>query len=183
MESKATSGARGPRTIRTSTRRSLVSFGLALGVTTMLSSCVLPAARPQASEPPAEPGISREAAAELLNAVPGLKLSEVGSHISGLSTEAVVEVYIDDDASILAEGVLDYVLRVGWATELPDEPNQISVKVVNGGTLLDLQDEANTIAGVDQTAFPRLFSVHLNPAEYLGGWPGAVPTPPTPPAV
>jgi len=152
---------------------------MALGVATMLSSCFLPAARPQASEPSAEPGISREAAAELLDAVPGLKLSSVGSLISGLSTEAVVEVYLDDDASILADGVLDYVLRVGWATKLPDEPDQISLSVVNGGTLLDLQEEANAIAGVDQEAYPLLHSVHLNPAHYLGAWPGAVPAPPT----
>ena len=144
----------------------------------MLSSCFLPAARPQASEPPAEPGISREAAGELLDAVPGLRLSSVGSHISGLSTQVVVEVYVDDDAAILAEGVLDYVLRVGWATEVPSEPNQISLEVWKGGTMLDLQDEANAIAGVDQEAYPRLYSVHLNPAEYLGEWPGAVPTPP-----
>ena len=183
MESTATSGARGPRTIRTATRRSLVALGLALGVATMLSSCFLPTARPRAAEPPAEPGISREAAGELLNAVPGLRLSSVGSHISGLSYEVVVEVYVDDEASILAEGVLDYVLRVGWATEVPNEPNQISLDVWKDGTRVDLQDEANLIAGVDQEAFPLLSSVHLNPAEYLGDWPGAVPTPPTPPAV
>jgi len=183
MESKATWGARGPRTIRTATRRSLVALGLALGVATMLSSCFLPTARPRAAEPPAEPGISREAAGELLNAVPGLRLSSVGSHISGLSTEAVVEVYIDDEAAILAPGVLDYVLRVGWATEVSNEPNQISLTVRHNGTTLDLQDEGNAIAGVDQPATSGLYSVHLNPAEYLGDWPGAVPTPPTPPAV
>ena len=179
MESTATSGARGPRTIRTATRRSLVALGLALGVATMLSSCFLPTARPRAAEPPAEPGISREAAGELLNAVPGLRLSSVGSHISGLSTEAVVEVYVDDDASILAPGVLDYVLRVGWATEVSNEPTILSLTVRNNGTTLDLQSQAQELTGGAnlESAIPA--SAYLDaPAEYLGDWPGAVPTPP-----
>jgi hypothetical protein len=158
--------------------RSLAALGMAVGMATMLSACFLPAVAPKASEPPAEPGISREAAGELLNAVPGLRLSSVGSRISGLSTEAIVEVYIDDDAAILAPGVLEYVLRVGWATAVPNEPDQISVEVWNGATMLDLQDEANAIAGVDQIAYPTRYSVHLNPAKYLGAWPGAVPAPP-----
>lgn len=158
--------------------RALVALGLTLGLATALSACSLPTKTPQASEPPAEPGISREAAAELLNAVPGLRDGDVGSVISGLSTEMLVEVSLDDEASILAPGVLDYVLRVGWATAVDGEPSQITLSVWNNGTLLDLQDEANTLVGVDQPAYPLGGSVHLNPADYLGDWPGAVPTPP-----
>jgi hypothetical protein len=98
--------------------------------------------------------------------------------ISGLTTEALVEVSVDDEASVLAEGVLDYILRIGWATEATEEPAQISLTVWNNGTRLDLQDEANALAGVEQTAYPQRYSVHLDPADYLGTWPGAVPTPP-----
>ena len=146
---------------------------------TMLSSCFLPAARPQASEPPAEPGISREAAGELLNAVPGLELSSVGSHISGLSTQVVVEVYVDEEASILAEGVLDYVLRVGWATEIPNEPSILSLTVRNNGTTLDLQSQAQELTGGANLESAEPFSAYLDgPVDYLGDWPGAVPTPP-----
>ena len=145
----------------------------------MLSACSLPAARPQASEPPAEPGISREAAAELLNAVPGLTLASVGSHISGLSTEAVVEVYVDDDASILAPEVLDYVLRVGWATEMPNEPSILGLTVRNNGTTLDLQPQAQELTGGANLESAEPFSAYLDaPADYLGDWPGAVPPPP-----
>ena len=178
MESKATSGARRQRTTRTSTRRSLVAIGLSLGVATMLSACFLPAARPQASEPPAEPGISREAAGELLNAVPGLKAGAVGSVISGLSSEVVVEVSVDDPATILAPGVLDYVLRVGWATELPNEPSILSLTVRNNGTTLDLQSQAQELTGGANLESAEPFSAYLDgPVDYLGDWPGAVPTP------
>ena len=89
-----------------------------------------------------------------------------------------MEVTVDDEASIMAEGVLEYVLRVGWATEVSNEPSQISLTVWSNGSTLDLQDEANALAGVDQLAYPPQYSVHLNPADYLGPWPGAVPTPP-----
>ncbi|MGY4856406.1 hypothetical protein [Cryobacterium sp. AP23] len=153
---------------------------LAVTMAALLTSCFPVVAGPSSapSESAAGPELSREAAEELLNAVPGLRYASVSAQISGLSTEAVIEVTAGDEASILAEGVLDYVLRVGWATELDKEPSQISLSVVNNGALLDLQDEANAIAGVDQTASPRLHSVHLNPVDYLGSWPGAVPTPP-----
>ncbi|WP_104165385.1 hypothetical protein [Cryobacterium sp. N22] len=165
-------------------RRSLVAVGMALGVATMLSSCFLPANRPQASEPPAEPGISREAAGELLNAVPGLQTGTVGSVISGLSYEVIVEVSVDDAASILAPGVLDYVLRVGWATELPNEPTILSLTVRNNGTTLDLQSQAQELTGGANLESVNPFSAYLDaPADYLGDWPGAVPTPPTLPAV
>jgi hypothetical protein len=100
-----------------------------------------------------------------------------GTAISGLTTEALVEVHVDDEAAILTEGVLDYVLRVGWATDAAKEPSQISLTVWNNGTRLDLQDEANALAGVDQSAYPLRYSVHLNPADYLGAWPGAMPSP------
>jgi hypothetical protein len=162
--------------------RSLGGVGIAVGVVTLLSACFLPAVGPEASTgpgasvAPAEPGISREAAAELLNAVPGLKLASVGSHISGISTEAIVEVIVDDESAIRAEGVLEYVLRVGWATKVSNEPSQISLIVWKEATRVDLQAEANAILGVDQEAIPELFSVHLDPAEdSLGTWPGAVP--------
>lgn len=46
----------------------------------------------------------------------------MGPVISALRTEAVVEVSVEDEASIIAEGVLDYVLRVGWATRIPGYP-------------------------------------------------------------
>jgi hypothetical protein len=45
----------------------------------------------------------RNAAAELLNGVEGVELSSAGSVISGLGSDAVVEVYVDDESSIPAE--------------------------------------------------------------------------------
>jgi len=170
-----------------SPKRFLAAVTVAVSLAAVLTSCVpagffptrAPAAsEPATSEPATEAGISREAAAELLNAVPGLRSGDVGSVISGLSYEVVMEVSLDDPAVITAPGVLDYVLRVGWATAATNEPAMISLTVWNNGTRLDLQDEANALAGVDHEAYPELYSVHLNPADFLGSWPGAVPTPP-----
>ena len=155
-----------------------VAVTLAAGLTSCFPAGVFPTRAPAASEPAAEAGISREAAAELLNAVPGLRSGDVGLLISGLGYEVVMEVSLDDPAVITAPGVLDYVLRVGWATAATNEPSIISLTVWNNGTRLDLQDEANALVGGDHEAYPLLHSVHLNPADYLGSWPGTVPTPP-----
>jgi hypothetical protein len=157
---------------------------VAVSAAVLLTSCSPGAAGPMAgpsagpSERATGPGLGREAAAELLTAVPGLSSADVGSQISGLGTEAVVEITVDDEASILADGVLDYVVKVGWATEQPNEPSQLSLSVWSNGTLLDLQDEANALAGEEYPAFPLIVSVHLDASAYLGSWPGAVPAPP-----
>lgn len=163
--------------------RSMTAVVAAVSTAALITSCTsvgsdpLPAS--SSSKSGAGTGLSREAAAELLNAVPGLELASVGSVISGLSAEAVVEVYVDDEASILAEGVLDYVLRVGWATAVPNEPSELSLTVRSNGTLLDLQSQANALAGVDTQAPPLPYSAYLDaPGDYLGAWPGAVPPPP-----
>ena len=160
---------------------------VAVGMAAVLTSCVPATGRPAATpadsapetETPRAAGLTREAAAELLDAVPGLGASAVGSQISGLATEAVMEVSVEDEAAILGEGVLDYVLRVGWATELPDRPTQLSLTVWKGNTRLDLQEQANDIAGFEYRAIPLRYSVHLDEPEYLGAWPGPVPTPPS----
>jgi hypothetical protein len=160
--------------------RSMTAIFVAVSAAVLLTSCFPGAAGPTVtpSEAAAGPGLSHEAAVELLNAVPGLSSADVGSQISGVSTEAVMEVTVDDEASILADGVLDYVVKVGWATELPNEPTQLSLSVWSNGTLLELQDEANALVGEDYPAFPLIASVHLDAPAYLGSWPGAVPTPP-----
>jgi hypothetical protein len=157
----------------------------AVSVAAMLTACAplgpasVPSTAPSApSDPSTGPGLSRDAAASLLMAVPGVTTAAVGSVISGLSSEAVVEVSVDDQSSILAEGVLDYVLRIGWATMVPTEPAQLSLTVRSNGTLLNLQDEANELTGVDTRALPLLYSAYLDaPGEHLGAWPGAVPAP------
>ncbi|SEN12146.1 hypothetical protein [Cryobacterium luteum] len=164
-------------------RRSLVMLS---AVVTVAVAAVLTACASQSERVPPTPAattsesgrgsaISRDDAAGLLNAVPGLTDADIGSHISGLSTEIVMEVSVDDASAITAPGVLDYVLRVGWATALAQEPSQLSLTVWNHGTRLDLQDQANVISGVDSPAFPLLYSVYLDGPEYLGSWPGAVP--------
>ena len=167
-------------------RRSIAVALAALSLTLLLSACFpglpMPAPAPSESAPTESalsPGISREAAGELLNAVPGLEAGAVGSVISGLSYEVVVEVSVDDPATILAPGVLDYVLRVGWATELPNEPSILSLTVRNNGTTLDLQPQAQELTGGANLESAEPFSAYLDgPADYLGDWPGAVPTPP-----
>ena len=167
-------------------RRSIAVALAALSLTLLLSACFpglpMPAPAPSESAPTEavlSPGIRREAAGELLNAVPGLKAGAVGSVISGLSSEVVVEVSVDDPATILAPGVLDYVLRVGWATELPNEPSILSLTVRNNGTTLDLQSQAQELTGGANLESAEPFSAYLDgPADYLGDWPGAVPTPP-----
>jgi len=160
----------------------VVAVSMAAGLTGCFPTTAEPTPRPSESEAESEPatgpGLSKESAVELLNAVPGLRSAAIDSQLSGLNTEAVMEVSLDDEAVILAEGVLDYVLRVGWATELPDEPSQLSLSVYKNGTRLDLQAQANELAGFDYRAFPLRYSVHLDVPEYLGAWPGAVPTPP-----
>lgn len=83
----------------------------------------------------------------------------------------------------MAEGVLDYVLRVGWATQVHSRPAELSLTVRHNGTTLNLQSEAlaltNELAGDGQIADVRPYSAYLHsPADYLGGWPGAVPTAP-----
>lgn len=157
-----------------------MAVGLAVAMATMLSSCSILTSPPEASAPPAEPGISREAAADLLNAVPGLELASVGSVISGISAEVLVEVYVDDESAILADGVLDYVLRVGWATEVPSEPDFLSLTVWSNGTRLDLQPQVMELTGAAANLESvGAMSAYLDSAaEYLGEWPGAVPTPP-----
>ncbi|PXA67197.1 hypothetical protein CTB96_10580 [Cryobacterium arcticum] len=99
--------------------------------------------------------------------------------ISGLSYQVIMEVSVDDAASILAPGVLDYVLRVGWATELPNEPTILSLTVWNDGTTLDLQSTAQELTGGANLESVNPFSAYLDaPVDYLGDWPGTVPTPP-----
>jgi hypothetical protein len=163
--------------------RSVTAIAVAVSLGALLTACV-PAGSaappaPDPSETAAADGLSRDAAADLLNAVPGLKLSSVGSVIAGLSTEVVVEVYVDDEAAIMAEGVLDYIFRVGWATEVPAEPAVLSLTVRSNGTTLDLQAEASELTGATNLDSAEPFSAYLDaPGEYLGAWPGAVPTPP-----
>lgn len=163
--------------------RSVTAVAVAVSMAALLTAC-FPAgsgtpSTPTPSEASAEAGLSREAAADLLNAVPGLKLASVGSVISGLSTELVIEVYVDDEAAIMAEGVLDYVLRVGWATAVSDEPGVLSLTVRSNGTTLDLQAQASELTGAANLDSAEPFSAYLDaPGEYLGAWPGAVPTPP-----
>jgi hypothetical protein len=145
-----------------------------------LGPASVPSSAPSApSAPSTGPGLSRDAAGELLLALPGVTAASVGSVISGLGSEAVVEVSVDDRSSILAEGVLDYVLRIGWATAVPSEPTELSLTVRSNGATLDLQAQADELAGMDSQASPLPFSAYLDaPADYLGAWPGAVPTPP-----
>jgi len=123
-------------------------------------------------------GLSRTEAGSLLNAVPGLSDASVGEVISGLSTQAIIEVYVDDDAVITAPGVLDYVLRVGWATSFDSQPAELTLTVRNHGRTLDLQPQANLLAGVEYPAQTGANSVYLNGPAFLGAWPGTVPTPP-----
>jgi hypothetical protein len=160
---------------------------LAVSTVILLTSCLplgtasVPTSAPSApSEPSVGPGLSRDAAAELLAAVPGVTAASVGSVISGLTTEAILEVSVDDEESILAEGALDYVLRVGWATTLPSEPASLSLIVRSNGTLLDLQTQVNELTGVDTRALPLLYSAYVDaPVDFLGDWPGAIPVPPS----
>ncbi|TFD56792.1 hypothetical protein E3T39_15800 [Cryobacterium suzukii] len=124
----------------------------------------------------ASTGIGSDAAVVLLNAVTGLSDATVRSSISGLSTSAIIEVYVDDETAITVPGILDYVLRVGWATSFDRQPASVKLIVRNNGRTLDLQAQANLLAGVEYPAFPELYSVYLDGPEYLGAWPGVVPT-------
>jgi hypothetical protein len=167
----------------TRTFRSVAAVAVAVSLATLLTACFSTAPgtapAPPPSESAAEAGLTREAAADLLNSVPGLSSASVGSVISGLSTEVVVEVYVDEEAAILAEGVLDYVLRVGWATAVSDEPGILSLTVRSNGTTLDLQAQAIELTGAANLESARPHSVYLDePGAYLGAWPGEVPTPP-----
>ncbi|SEM84379.1 hypothetical protein [Cryobacterium luteum] len=121
-------------------------------------------------------GISSDAAVVLLNAVPGLSDATVRSSISGLSTATIIEVYVDDEAAMTAEGVLDYVLRVGWATSFDRQPAELTLTVRSNGQTLDLQTQANLLAGFAYPPTAGVYSVYFNGPEYLGAWPGAVPT-------
>lgn len=124
----------------------------------------------------AAPGISRDEAVVLLNAVPGLSDAVVGGNMSGLSTSTIIEVYVDDEVAITAPGVLDYVLRVGWATSFDRQPASLRLTVRSNGRTLDLQALANVLAGVEYPTLSPSYSVYLDGPEYLGAWPGAVPT-------
>jgi hypothetical protein len=158
----------------TPTFRSATAIAVTVGLAALLTACfpVGSASEPTPSESAASTGLSREAAAELLNAVPGISSASVGS-------ETVVKVSVDDQSSILADGVLDYVLQIGWATMVPNEPTELSLTVRSNGTTLDLQAQANDLAGVDSQSSPLPFSAYLDaPGDYLGAWPGAVPAPP-----
>ena len=122
--------------------------------------------------------LSRDQAGALLNAVPGFSNASVGEVISGLSTQVVIEVYVNDDTAITKTGVLDYVLRVGWATAFDSQPAELTLTVRNNGRTLDLQQQANALAGVEYPAQTGVNSVYLNGPTYMGAWPGAVPVPP-----
>jgi hypothetical protein len=165
----------------TPTFRSATAIAVTVGLAALLTACfpVGSVSEPTPSESAASTGLSREAAAELLNAVPGISSASVGSVISGLGSETVVKVSVDDQSSILADGVLDYVLQIGWATMVPNEPTELSLTVRSNGSTLDLQAQANDLAGVDSQSSPLPFSAYLDaPGDYLGAWPGAVPAPP-----
>ncbi|TFD56791.1 hypothetical protein E3T39_15795 [Cryobacterium suzukii] len=133
----------------------------------------------------ASTGISSDAAVVLLNAVPGLSDATVRSSISGLSTSTIIEVYVDDETAITAPGILDYVLRVGWATSFPPqaglakhfdaEPASLLMTVWKDDHRVELQAEANVLAGLEYPTF-QTYSVYLSGPEYMGTWPGAVPT-------
>ena len=157
--------------------RSIVTLAAAVTMAALLTACSPHAgkAAPAPTPTTSGAGISREAAAALLNAVPGLSGADIGSVISGLTIETRMEVSVEDDAAITAPGVLDYVLRVGWATAVGQKPSSLSLTVWKQGTRLDLQAQANLISGVDERAFPLLDSVYLDNPAYLGTWPGAVP--------
>ena len=130
-------------------------------------------------------GISRDDAVTLLNAVPGLRDATVRSSISGLSVSTIIEVYVDDEAVIMAPEILDYVLRVGWATSFPPqaglakhfnaEPASLRLTVWKDDHRVELQAEANVLAGLEYPTF-QAYSVYLSGPEYMGTWPGAVPT-------
>ncbi|MDY7526476.1 MULTISPECIES: hypothetical protein [unclassified Cryobacterium] len=169
--------------------RSIVTLVAAVTMAAVLTACSPQAVRATPAPTPTSSGsatgasatgasISREAAAALLNAVPGLSDASIGEVISGLSTLAVIEVYVDDDSALAAPGVLDYVLRVGWATSFDSQPAELTLTVRNHGRTLDLQPQANLLAGVEYPAQTGVNSVYLDSPAYLGTWPGAVPTPP-----
>ncbi|TFD56793.1 hypothetical protein E3T39_15805 [Cryobacterium suzukii] len=161
-------------------RKSLTGVVIAVvAAAVVLSGCSLlkPGTSAVAPTPSAaSTGISSDAAFVLLNAVPGLSDATVQSSISGLSTSLIIEVYVDDEAAITASGVLDYVLRVGWATSFDRQPGSVILTVRNNGRTLDLQAQANLLAGVEYPTLAPSHSVYLDGPEYLGAWPGVVPT-------
>ncbi|TFD07453.1 MULTISPECIES: hypothetical protein [unclassified Cryobacterium] len=166
-----------------SIRNRLIGATIAVVATAVvLSGCSSPTFAPFSSTSTATPvpsgtaaGISRDEAVAFLNAVPGLRDATVRSSTSGLSTSMIIEVYVDDDAAATAPGVLDYVLRLGWATALDRQPSSLRLIVYNHGRTVDLQAEANVLAGVEYPMFQK-YSVYFDGPEYLGAWPGAVPT-------
>lgn len=164
-----------------SIRKRLIGATIAVVVTAVvLNGCSILSLYPSTSTATPAPsgrssGISRDEAVALLNAVPGLRDGTVHSSISGLSTSTIVEVYVDDDAAVTAPGVLDYVLRVGWATSFDRQPAELTLIVRNNGRTLELQAEAKVLAGFEYPAL-QTSSVYLNGPEYLGAWRGAVPT-------
>jgi len=163
-------------------KRSIGAMAAVVAAAILLSGCsTLKTGAPASARPTpsgAAAGLSRTDAGALLNAVPGLSDATVGEVISGLSTQAIIEVYVDDDAAITAPGVLDYVLRVGWATSFDSQPAELTLTVRNHGKTLDLQPQANLLAGVEYPAQTGVNSVYLNAPAFLGSWPGTVPTPP-----
>lgn len=177
------------KTAPPSSRRTAGALAVAAVLTLALSGCAFAAgladgvtaakSTPRDSSSAAQPrtsNLTRDAAAALIDAVPGLGNASVGSVISGLSTKAIIEVY-GTAAAINAPGVLDYVLAVGWATNVNGTPAILSLTVRDHGTLLDLQDCVNALVGKDYPSYPLIDSAYLDGPVRWGPWPGAVPAP------
>jgi len=122
--------------------------------------------------------LSREQAAALIEQVPGVDLTSVGTQVSGLVHNTVVEVYVDDPAVAESPQFVEFLFAVGWATTI-EKPSLVYLVVrrPGSGQPVELQAQVNSIFGVERKQLSiESASLDAGPLESRWGpWPGAIP--------
>jgi len=145
----------------------------------MVSGCSLVGGRSRSVDPSSAP-LSPAAAAALLNAIPGVTDAVVKPTESGFAWYANVEINVADASTLAVPGVLEYVLRIGWATNIGHVPDTLTLVASTPTEFLNLQAQANAFTGDNKETFAGVFSViSLGPTTFFGQWPGAVPPVPS----
>jgi len=146
---------------------------------TMVSGCSLVGGRSRSVDPSSAP-LSPAAAAALLNAIPGVTDAVVKPYSPETNWYVEIDVHVADASTLAAPGVLEYVLRIGWATNIGHVPDTLTLEASTPTEFLNLKAQANAITGENEDTSADSLSVALSdPTKFLGRWPGAVPPVPS----